>query len=341
MKFTANQIANFLEGEIVGDQQVSVSKIAKIEEAQADCISFLSNSKYNNHLYTSNAGIILVNKNFTPEKEVKATLIIVDDAYRSFTKILKLIDSNKPEKTGKEEPHYVDNNVKLPDDIYIGAFAYISNHVEFGKNVKIYPHVFIGEDVTIGEGTIIFSGAKIYEGTKIGKNCIIHAQAIIGSDGFGFAPQADNTYRKIPQLGNVIIGDYVEIGANTSIDRATMGSTVIKNGVKLDNLIQIAHNVEIGENTVIAAQTGIAGSVKIGKNCVFGGQVGIAGHISIGDDVKIQAQSGISKNLKDGAVVQGSPAFDYNSWNKSYVYFKNLPDKFRNIEKELKKLNND
>lgn len=341
MKFTATQIANFLDGEIFGDQHASVSKIAKIEEACEESISFLSNAKYTNYLYTTKAGIVIINKNFTPDKKVAATLIKVDDAYQSFSKILRLINQNKEQKLGIENPNYISEDVVIPEDVYIGAFAYINKNAELGKNVKIYPHVFIGEGVSIGEGTIIFSGAKIYEGTKIGKNCIIHAQVIIGSDGFGFAPQDDHTYRKIPQLGNVIIGDYVEIGANTSIDRATMGSTIIKNGVKLDNLIQIAHNVEIGENTVIAAQTGIAGSVKIGKNCVFGGQVGISGHINIGDNVKIQAQSGISKNLKDGAIVQGSPAFEYNAWNKSYVYFKNLPGKFRNIEKEIKKLNND
>ncbi|MDP3352498.1 MAG: UDP-3-O-(3-hydroxymyristoyl)glucosamine N-acyltransferase [Flavobacteriaceae bacterium] len=341
MKFTAKQIAEVLNGEIVGDSTVEVDKLSKIEEGAKGSLTFLSNLKYKNYLYTTNASIVIVGKDFEPEKEVQSTMIKVDDAYQSFAKLLEFYNQVKLNKSGIEEPSFISKSVKIGENPYIGAFAYIGNNVVLGDNVKIYPNVFIGENVTINDNSTIFSGAKIYSETEIGANCTIHSGAVLGSDGFGFAPSEDGSFKKIPQIGNVILEDYVDIGAGTTIDRATLGSTIIRKGVKLDNQIQIAHNVEIGENTVIAAQTGIAGSTKIGKNCMIGGQVGIVGHIIIGDNVKIQAQSGISRSLKDNEVVQGSPAMKYGDYNKSYVHFKNLPQiatTLNNIEKEIQEL---
>lgn len=324
MKFTAKQIAEVLNGEIVGDSTVEVDKLSKIEEGTAGSLTFLSNLKYKNYLYTTNASIVIVDKDFEPEKSVSSTMIKVDDAYQSFAKLLEFYNQVKLNKSGIEEPHFISKSAIIGKNPYIGAFVYIGNHVVLGDNVKIYPNVFIGENVTIKENTTIFAGAKIYSETEIGANCTIHSGAVLGSDGFGFAPSEDGSYKKIPQIGNVVLEDYVDIGAGTTIDRATLGSTIIRKGVKLDNLIQIAHNVEIGENTVIAALTAVAGSAKIGKNCMIGGQVGIVGHITIGNNVKIQAQSGVIRGLKDGEVVQGSPAIEYNNYFKSYVHFKNL-----------------
>lgn len=334
MEITLAQIAEFLQGEVRGDDSVTVNNFGKIEEAQKGELSFLSNKKYINHIYTTGASAVLIGRDTTLDHDVSTNLILVDDAYQSLTQLLKLYESMIPEKKGIEEPHYVGENSSLGEDLYIGAFAHLGNNVKIGDNVKIYPHVSIGDNVIIEEGTTLFSGVKIYKDCVIGKNCVIHANAVIGSDGFGFAPNQEGTYDKIPQLGNVIIKDDVEIGACATIDRATMGSTVIKEGVKLDNQLQVAHNVVIGEHSVIAAQTGIAGSSKIGNHAMIGGQVGIVGHLNLGEKVRIQAQSGITKNLKDKSVVQGTPSLPYGNFNKSYVHFKNLDD----IVKRLRKL---
>lgn len=291
----------------------------------------MANPKYTPHIYTTKASVTIVNKTFEPENSIETTLIKVDDAYLAFSKILEYYNSVKLNKVGIEQPSFISDSAKHGDDVYIGAFSYIGENVVMGKNVKIFPSAYIGDNVVIDDNTIVFSGAKIYSETIIGKNCVINAGSIIGADGFGFAPNEDGSYSKIPQIGNVIIEDFVDVGAATTIDRATMGSTIIRAGVKLDNQIQIAHNVEIGDNTVIAAQTGVAGSTKIGKNCQIGGQVGIAGHITIGNNVRIQAQSGIGRNVKDNEILQGSPAIKLSDYNKSYVHFKNLPTIVKNI----------
>ncbi|AWI26531.1 UDP-3-O-(3-hydroxymyristoyl)glucosamine N-acyltransferase [Flavobacterium pallidum] len=336
MKFTAAQIAGILEGEIVGNPDVVVFKLSKIEEGTDGSLTFLSNPKYNNYIYSTQASVTIVNASFTPDSPVFTTMIKVDDAYGAFTKILTFYDQVKHNKQGIEQPSVMSESVVYGENFYLGSFSYIGNSVKIGDNVKIYPNCFIGDNVEIGNNVIIFAGAKIYSDSKIGNYCNIHSGAIIGADGFGFAPNEDGTYSKIPQIGNVIIGDYVDIGAATTVDRATMGSTIIHNGVKLDNQIQIAHNVEIGENTVIAAQTGVAGSTKIGQHCMIGGQVGISGHLTIGNNVRIQAQSGIGRSLKDDETVQGSPAYNYTDYSKSYVHFKNLPKIIGELE-ELKK----
>ena len=338
MKFTAQQIAGILEGDIVGNPDIEVSKLAKIEEGFEGALTFLSNPKYTPHIYTTKASVTIVNKTFEPENSINTTLIKVDDAYLAFSKILEYYNSVKLNKVGIEQPSFISESSKHGEAVYIGAFSYIGDHAVLGNNVKIFPNVYIGDNVSIADNTIVFSGAKIYSDTVIGKNCVVNSGAIIGADGFGFAPNASGGYNKIPQIGNVILEDFVDVGAATTIDRATLGSTIIRAGVKLDNQIQIAHNVEIGENTVIAAQTGVAGSSKIGKNCQIGGQVGIAGHITIGDGVKIQAQSGIGRHVKDGEILQGSPALKLSDYNKSYVHFKNLPAIVKNIN-DLQKIN--
>lgn len=338
MKFTAEQIAGILEGEVVGNPNAEVSKLAKIEEGIEGSLTFLANPKYISHIYTTKATITIVNKSFIPEQALTTTLIKVEDAYKSFSKLLEYYNQVKLMKSGIEKPSFISDEVVYGEGLYLGSFCYIGKNVTIGKNVKIYPNSFIGDNVTIGDHCVFFAGVRIYSETTIGNNCTIHSGTIIGSDGFGFAPQEDGTYQKVPQIGNVIIEDNVEIGACTTIDRATLGSTIIRKGVKLDNQIQIAHNVEIGENTVIASQTGVAGSTKIGKNCMIGGQVGIVGHITIGDNVKVQAQSGIGKSLQDGEVVQGTPAFNYSDFTKSYVHFKNLPKIVADIDK-IKKNN--
>lgn len=338
MKFTAGQIAGILDGEVFGNPDAEVYKLAKIEEGTEGSLTFLANTKYSNYLYSTNATIVIVNKSYELEKEVKATLIKVDDAYSSFSKLLEYYNQIKLMKSGIEQPSVISDGVTYGDDLYLGSFCYIGKNVRIGNNVKIYPNSFIGDNVTIGDNCVFFAGVRVYSESEIGNYVTIHSGTIIGSDGFGFAPQEDGSYSKIPQIGNVVIEDYVEIGSCSTVDRATLGTTYIRRGAKLDNQIQVAHNVEIGENTVIAAQTGIAGSTKIGKNCLIGGQVGIAGHITIGDRVKIQAQSGIGKSLKDGEVVQGSPAFNYGDFAKSFVHFRNLPKIVNEIE-ELKKNN--
>ncbi|MBP7183439.1 MAG: UDP-3-O-(3-hydroxymyristoyl)glucosamine N-acyltransferase [Flavobacterium sp.] len=336
MKFTAEQIAGILEGEIVGNPAVEVFRLSKIEEGTDGSLTFLSNPKYLNYIYTTKASVTIVNENFVPEFPLTTTLIKVQDAYGAFSKLLEFYNEVKHNKSGIEQPSFLSPSVIHGENLYLGSFSYIGENVILGKNVKIYPNCFIGDNAVIGNNVILFAGAKIYSETIIGNNCTIHSGAIIGSDGFGFAPNPDGTYTKIPQIGNVIIEDYVDIGSCTTIDRATIGSTIIRKGVKLDNQIQIAHNVEVGENTVIAAQTGVAGSTKIGKNGMIGGQVGISGHLHIGNNVRIQAQSGIGKNIKDNEILQGSPAFGYNNFSKSFIHFKNLPKIVTEIE-ELKK----
>ncbi len=342
MEFTAKIIADFLRGEIVGNPDVKVNNVAKIEEAQPGTLAFLSNPKYNNYLYTTQASIVLINNDFKIEKEVKPTLIKVPNAYEAFASLLQLTQQGKVLKTGIEEKSMVSATAKLGENVYIGSFAYIGENVMIEKNARIYPNTFVGDNVTIGEGTTLFAGVKIYEDCVIGNNCTIHAGAVIGADGFGFAPQSDNNYKKIPQIGNVILEDFVEIGANATIDRATMGSTIIRKGVKLDNLTHIAHNVEVGENTVMAAQSGIAGSTKIGKNCMFGGQVGFAPHLTIADGVKAAAQSGIAQSItEENLIVMGAPAYKISDYQKSYVGFRKLPEILKQIsilEKEIKEL---
>lgn len=336
MKITAAQIAEVLEGVVEGDASVHVSTLSKIEEGKPGSISFLSNPKYNHYIYTTDASIVIVNNTFEAERPVKPTLIRVEDAYKAFSKILEFYNQIKLMKSGIEQPTVISEGVEYGEELYLGSFSYIGKNTKIGKNVKIYPNSFIGDNVIIGDNTILFAGVRVYSETIIGNDCIIHSGTIIGSDGFGFAPNEDGSYTKVPQIGNVVIEDAVEIGSCTTIDRATLGSTIIRKGVKLDNQIQIAHNVEVGEHTVIASQTGIAGSTKIGKHCIIGGQVGIVGHITIGDRVRIQAQSGVGKSIKAGETIQGSPAIAYNDFSKSFIYFKKLP----NIVKDLEDLKN-
>jgi len=332
LKFTAAQIAGILEGEVIGNPEIEVSKLSKIEEGTEGSLTFLANPKYTQFIYSTNASITIVNSDFEPENELSTTLIKVEDAYKAFSKLLEYYNQVTMNKIGIENPSFISDSATYGANIYLGAFSYLGEQVSVGNNVKIYPNVFIGDNVKIGDNVVIFSGAKIYSESIIGDHCVVNSGAIIGADGFGFTPNEKGEYSKVPQTGNVILEDHVDIGAGTTIDRATLGSTIIRRGVKLDNQIQIAHNVEIGKNTVIAAQTGIAGSTKIGENCQIGGQVGIVGHISIGNNVKIQAQSGIGRNVKDNEVLQGSPALNYGDYNKSYVYFKNLPKLVKRID---------
>lgn len=341
MVFTAGQIAGILEGEVEGNPEVAVHKLAKIEDGESGSLTFLANPKYTSFIYSTKASVTIVNKDFIPEQEVATTMIKVDDAYESFSKLLEYYNQVKNNKTGLESPVHVAESSKYGDDFYLGAFSYLGNNVDIGNNVKIYPNVYIGDNVKIGDNVMIFAGSKIYSETLIGNNCVVHSGAIIGADGFGYVPNKDGEFSKVPQTGNVILEDNVEIGAGTTIDRATLGSTILRKGVKLDNQIQIAHNVEIGEHTVIAAQTGIAGSTKIGKRCMIGGQVGIVGHVTIGDNVKIQAQSGIGRNVKDDEVLQGSPALTYGDYNKSYVHFKNLPKTIIRLNELEKRIDSD
>lgn len=333
MEFKATQIAEILEGDIVGDSSVSVSTLAKIEEGEKGSMTFLSNPKYTSFIYTTKASIVIVNKTFEPTKEIQATLIKVNDAYQAFTQILEFYNEYKNQKTGVEKNTFISESSKLGKDIYLGAFVYIGENVVIGNNVKIYPHCYIGDNVIVKDNTTLYAGVKVYADCEIGNNCKIHAGTVIGSDGFGFAPTETGEFKTIPQIGNVIIEDNVDIGANSTVDRATMGSTLIKKGVKLDNLVQVAHNVVIGENTVIASQSGVAGSTKVGKNVMIGGQCAISGHIEIGDNVQVSGKSGVARNIKSGSVVRGNPAIDYTNYNKSYVFFKKLPE----IVKELRK----
>ena len=310
MELTASQLAAIVNGTVEGDENVKVSTFARIEEGHSGALSFLANPKYTHHIYSTDSSVVLVKKDFTPEQPVKATLIRVDDPYATVAHLLEMVTQmSKVEKVGIETPSFISEGVDVPEDAYVGAFAYIGKGVKLAPGVKIYPQVYIGDGCEVGEGTVLYAGVKIYAGCKVGKRCIIHSGAVIGADGFGFAP-IDGGYEKIPQTGNVEIEDDVEIGANTTIDRAMMGATRIGKGVKLDNLIQIAHNCSVGEHTVMAAQAGVAGSAKIGAHCMVGGQVGFVGHISIADGTQIGAQSGVSKPTKPGDRVMGSPAVD-------------------------------
>jgi len=342
MNFTASVIAEFLKGSVEGNPEAKVNDVSKIEEGKAGTLSFLANPKYEKYIYNTESTIVIVNEDFTPQKEIPATLIRVPNAYESFAALLRLYEQSKPKKAGVSPQSSIAESAKVGKDLYVGEFTVVSENVSLGSGVVLYPQVYVGEGVQIGEGTILHPGVKVYEGCVIGDHCVIHAGAIIGGDGFGFAPNQENNYEKVPQLGKVIIEDHVEIGANTTVDRSTMGATILRKGVKLDNLIMIGHNVEVGENTVIAAQSGISGSSKVGKNCMFGGQVGLIGHITIASGVKIAAQSGITKDIKEeGIVIQGSPAFEFGPYQRSYAVFRNLPKlakQVSDLEKRTEKL---
>ena len=344
MEFNASTIAGFLKGEIVGDPEVKVSTIAKIEEGHPGALSFLANPKYEHYIYSTKSSIVLVNKNFVPSDKVEATMIKVDNAYESFASLLQMVDAARPRKKGIHPSAVIEPSATVGNNVFIGPYVYVGENCVIGDECSLYPHVFIGDNNSLGRGCTLNSGVKIYHDCVIGNNCIIHAGSVIGSDGFGFAPQSDNEFMKIPQLGNVVLEDNVEIGANVAIDRATMGSTIIRKGVKLDNLIQIGHNVEVGENTVMAGQCGVAGSSKIGRNCMFGGQVGISGHIKIADGVKIGAQAGIPGDVKqENLTLLGTPAIEYRDFLRSSVLFKRLPEmktKLDALEKQVESLKN-
>jgi UDP-3-O-[3-hydroxymyristoyl] glucosamine N-acyltransferase len=342
MEFTAATIAGFLKGEIDGDPAVKVNTIAKIEEGHEGALSFLANPKYEHFIYTTDSSVVLVNKDFKPSGKIKATLIRVENSYEAFASLLNLVAQSKPKKSGIHPTAIIESTTKIGADVYIGAYVYIGENCIIGNNCRIYPQVCISDGTIIGDNCLIYPGVKIYHECKIGNGCTIHAGSVIGSDGFGFAPQSESEFMKIPQLGNVILEDNVEVGANVAIDRATMGSTIIRKGVKIDNLVQIGHNVEIGENTVMAGQTGIAGSTKVGKNCMFAGQVGIAGHLKIADGTIIAAQSGIPGNIKEpDSIVQGYPAINQKQFLRSSIIFKKLPElssKIEALERELELL---
>jgi UDP-3-O-[3-hydroxymyristoyl] glucosamine N-acyltransferase len=342
MKFSIQQIALMLNGKIQGNPDLEISNLGKIQDAKQGDIAFLANPKYEPYIYTTQATAVIVGKDFEARQAIHATLIIVDDAYSAFSKLLeeyeKLVSFSKK---GIENPSFISESAKTGKDLYLGAFAYIGSNVQIGDNCKIYPNSYIGDNVKIGDNTIIYAGVKIYKDCMIGNNCVLHAGVVIGSDGFGFAPQTDGTYKTVPQIGNVVIEDYVSIGANTTIDRATMGSTIIKQGAKIDNLVQIAHNAIVGKNTVVAAQVGIAGSSEIGDNCMLGGQVGIAGHLKIASKTNIGAQSGLGSNItEEGTNWQGSPAFELKSFYRATAIFKKLPEIFRQLNELEKKVLN-
>jgi len=342
MQYTAQQISALLNGKIVGNPNVVVHDVAKIEEAKEGHLSFIDNPKYTSYLHTTEASILIVNNDLVLEGTITPTLIVVPNAYIAFTTLLEKYQSTMQRKVGIEVPSYVDASAQLGKNPYIGVFAYIGKNVKIGDNVQLYPHTYIGDNVTIGNNSILYAGVKIYHDCEIGKDCILHANTVIGADGFGFAPQEDGSYRKIPQLGKVIIKDKVEIGTNTSVDRATMGITLIEEGVKLDNLIQIAHNVTIGAHTIIASQSGVSGSTKIGKHCVLAGQVGVVGHLEIADHTIIGAQSGVSRSVKESnTTVLGSPIMDHKHARRVYVAYRNLPTyikKISELEKKIKEL---
>jgi UDP-3-O-[3-hydroxymyristoyl] glucosamine N-acyltransferase len=344
MEFTALQIAELLNGTVEGNGNVLVSGLSKIEEGKTGTLSFLANTLYTPLVYETDASVIILNNTLVLDKPVKSTctLIRVEDAYGSFAKLLEVYYQINQNKKGIEQPSFISATAKYGTDCYIGAFAYIGENVRIGNNVKIYPHCYIGDNTSIGDGSTLYSGVKVYYDSVIGNHCTIHASTVVGSDGFGFAPNSENNYKKVPQIGNVIIEDHVEIGSNTSIDRATMGSTIIRKGAKLDNLVQIAHNVEIGENAILAGGAFVAGSSKIGKNVMIGGQAGVVGHVKVADGVKIAGQSGVGSTIeKEGLVVQGSPAFAIGDYQRSYVLFRSLQklnDRIRSLEAEIKKI---
>ena len=340
MDFKATDIAAFLNGEVVGDGNVKVTNVSKIEEGKPGTLAFLANMKYENFIYSTGASVVLVNNSFIPKEKINTTLIKVNDAYEAFASLLDLYMQAKASvKKGIEQPSFIDETASVGKDIFIGAFSYIGKNSKIGNNSKLFPQVHIGENVTIGDDCILYAGVKIYDDCIIGNGCILQAGAVIGSDGFGFAPQKDGTYKKIPQIGNVILEDNVEVGANSTVDCGTMGSTILRKGCKIDNLVQIAHNCEIGENTVIAALSGLAGTTKIGNNCRIGGQVGFAGHLTVGDNVMIGAQSGVSKSLKSNQILLGSPTLSIKDAIKSITVYKNLPqlrDEVIQLQKEIK-----
>jgi len=335
MEFTAAQIAGILNGEIEGDESIVVRGLSKIEEGIVNTLCFLANPKYEEFIYNTQASVAIVNKTFSPSKKLpsKLTLIKVDDAYACFAKLLEAYNQFRVKQPKIEQPNFVADSAKIGKDLYLGAFAYIAEDAVIGNDVKIYPNTYIGDNVKIGDGCVIYAGVKIYADCIIGNHCVIHAGAVIGADGFGFAPNQENSYNKVPQIGNVVLEDFVEIGANTCIDRATLGSTILRKGVKLDNLVQIAHNVEVGENTVMAAQVGVAGSTKLGARMQVGGQVGISGHIKIADEVKIAAQSGVPNDIrKEGEILLGSPAIPIDDFKKSYFGFRKLPQILKRLQ---------
>lgn len=345
MQFTANQIATLLNGYVEGNPDVLVNQLAKIEEGEEGALAFLSNPKYEHFLYETKASVVIVNQDLQLIKPVEVSLIRVKDAYSAFSELLRIYDQLRNERSGIEEPSFIHESARIGQELYLGAFSYIGRDVVIGNKVKIYPQVYIGDGVAIGDNTVIYPGVRIYHDSKIGDSVVLHSGVIVGSDGFGFAPQKDGTYRKVPQIGNVVIEDQVEIGANTVIDRATLGSTTIRRGVKLDNLIQIAHNVEIGANTVAAAQTGISGSTKIGENVVLGGQVGVVGHIQVATGSQIQAQSGVNRSIdQENKKWGGSPAMPYSRNLRSQVIYSKLPaleQRVAELEARLKELYNE
>ncbi len=340
MKFSAKQIANILNGSVEGDENIVVNQLSKIEEGVHGSLTFLANPKYTNHIYSTNASLVIVENNFKPEADISSTLIRVEDPYQAFSTLLSYYEEQRKERSGTEKTAIISKEATIDTSAYIGHYSIVGKNVSIGKNVFIHPHVILEDNVTIGENTVIHSHSILHHGTEIGANCEIYSGCVIGADGFGFAPNPDGSYNKIPQTGNVVISDHVDVGANSTIDRATLGATKIGYGVKLDNQIQIAHNVEIGEHTVIAAQSGIAGSSKVGKNCIIGGQVGIIGHLKIGDNVSIQGQSGVTSNIKENTALYGTPAYDYKKYLKSYIYFKQFPSIVKRLE-SLEKQHNE
>ncbi len=336
MEFKVKDIAALLNGIVEGDGEIKLHNISKIDQGIPGTLTFLSNPAYTKYVYTTLASAVLVSKDFHPEQAVPCTLIRVENPYSALAELLKMYQELNPEKRGIEQPSYVSSSANLGENIYLGAFAYVSDRAVIGNNVKIYPQVYIGDNVVIGDNTILYAGVKVYSDCRIGSDCILHAGVVIGSDGFGCAPQADGPITQIAQIGNVIVEDLVEIGANTTVDCATMGSTIIRRGVKLDNLIQVAHNVEIGENTVIAALAGISGSTKIGKNCMIAGQVGFSGHRTIGDNVRIGGQAGVMTDVADNSTVIGSPIQDHKDFMRSMAIFRRLPQLSGDIS-DLKK----
>ena len=340
MEFSAKQIAEFIQGTIVGDENATVHTFAKIEEGIPGAISFLSNPKYTHYIYDTQSSIVLVNKDFEPEKEIKATLIKVDNAYESLAKLLNLYEMSKPKKTGIDPLAYIAPTAKIGENVYIAPFACVGDNAVIGDNTSLHPHATVGSGAKVGSNCILYPHTTVYHDCRVGNNCILHAGSVVGADGFGFAPSPEG-YEKIPQIGITILEDDVEIGANTCIDRATMGATIIRKGVKLDNLIQIAHNVEVGSNTVMASQVGVAGSTKIGEWCMFGGQVGVAGHITVGNRVNMGAQSGVNGSVKDGKALIGTPPIEFKNYFKSSAVFKKLPDMYlelASLKKELDEL---
>ena len=338
MQFTAEMIAGLLNGEIVGDKNAAVSTVSSIDGGKAGSLAYLTNPKYEQYIYTTEASIVLVDKTFEPKEEVKTTLVKVENVAECVLNLLEMYNASRPQKSGVSKLASIHEEATVGQSCYIGDFTVVERGAKLGDKVQLYPQCYIGDNVEIGEGTKLYPGVKIYEGCKIGRNCIIHAGAVIGADGFGFAPKADGTFAKIPQLGNVIIEDNVEIGANTCVERAKSDSTIVRSGVKLDNLIQVGHNVQIGSNTVMSAQVGIAGTTKIGSNCFVGGQVGFADHITVGNGCKIGSQSGLDKNVPDGEIRFGSPALPGIQYHRSFAVFRNLPEmatKLRELEKRI------